>query len=234
MLKRVVLKLTGESLAGKQGFGVDPQALDALAEKVISACNTGAEIAVVVGGGNFIRGSQLSGQNLIRPRTAHQMGMTSTIINGLALSEALLAKGASTSLTCVMPAGNFTEYYNPQKAQTDLHNKKVVILTGGTGNAFVTTDTCAAIRAAELQADAVLKATKVDGVYAKDPVKYADAKKYDKLTYDQVINDRLGVMDLAAVEICKQANIPIIVFNFQTPENIDKVIKGQQVGTTIS
>jgi len=231
---RVVVKLTGESFGKIGTVGLDPACVGELAEKLISARNTGVQIAVVVGAGNWIRGADLAGSELIRPVAAHQMGMTATVINALALCEALEAAGCPAVLTCSMPAGNFTELYNPQRAQAHLAKGKIVILAGGTGNSFVTTDTCAAIRAADLQADAVLKATKVDGVYSDDPVKNRKARRHNKLTYGQVIDGRLGVMDLSAVMICQQAKIPIVVFNFQHPDSIASVLDGSVKATIIS
>jgi len=231
---RVVIKLTGESFAGVGGFGLDQEYVDRLAGKIASAAALGTQIAVVVGGGNFIRGANLADSKLIRPVAAHQMGMTATVINGSALAEALRSKGCPAVLTCSMPMGNFTEHYNPQKSQDDLNAGRIVILTGGTGNSFVTTDTCAAIRAAELQAQALLKATKVDAVYSDDPVTNPRARKYTKLTYDQVIDGRLGVMDLTAVAICREARIPILVFDFQPADSITKVLTGKTRATKIS
>jgi len=231
--RRVVVKLSGESFAPVGTRGLDPRHLDEIAGKLASAAGMGVELAVVVGGGNFIRGSNFAGSKLIRPVAAHQMGMIATVINGSALVEALRAKSCPAVLTCSMPAGNFAEPYSPQKSQDDLSEGKIVVLTGGTGNSFVTTDTCAAIRAAELQAQALLKATKVDAVYSDDPVKNPDARKYAKLTYAEVIDKRLGVMDLAAVTICQEANIPILVFNFQADDSIRKVLTGDLQGTTI-
>jgi len=234
IFRRVVVKLTGESLADAGTVGLDPDRIDDTASKIHAARKAGAEIAVVVGGGNWIRGADLARAGRIRPLVAHQMGMTATIINGLALAEALNARACPAVLTCSMPAGNFTEPYHPQKAQSYLGDGRIVIMTGGTGNSFVTTDTCAAIRSAELQADALLKATKVDGVYSDDPVRNPSAKRYSKLTYAEVIDQRLGVMDISAVTICQQARIPIVIFNFQAPDGIAGILTGKAGGTTVS
>ncbi len=231
---RVLIKLTGESFAPVGTLGLDMDCLESVADNLIAAAKKGVHIAVVVGAGNFIRGSNLADTDLIRPVAAHQMGMISTVINGSALVEALHAKGQPAVLTCSMPAGNFTELYNPQKSQKYLDKGKIVVLTGGTGNSFVTTDTCAAIRSAELQCDALLKATKVDGVYSDDPVKNPKAKRYSKLSYEQMIDERLGVMDVSAVTICQQARIPIVVFNFQARDSFSAVLTGKIKGTVIS
>lgn len=232
--RRVVLKVTGESFAPVGTIGLDLGYLDQLAEKIVSAARMGVQIAVVVGGGNLMRGANLAGSKLVRPVAAHQMGMIATVINGSALAEALHAKGQGAVLTCSMPVGNFTQYYCPQRAQDDLEAGRIVILTGGTGNAFVTTDTCAAIRAAELQADALLKATKVDGVYTADPVKHPDAKRYERLTAAEAIEKNLGVMDLPAVAICRQARVPILVFNYQENDSIAGVLAGRVKATQIT
>jgi uridylate kinase len=231
--RRVLIKVSGESFAGPGVAGLEERHIDQLAEQLAAAARLGAQLAVVVGGGNFIRGANLAQSKLIRPVAAHQMGMMATVINGSALAEALRAKGCPAVLTCSMPAGNFTELYNPQRCQEALSAGKIVVLTGGTGNSFVTTDTCAAVRAAELQADVLLKATKVDGVYSADPAKIAEAKRFERLSYDQVIDQRLAVMDLSAVTICRESKIPIIVFSFQTPGSIVGVLTGKVRGTTI-
>lgn len=231
---RVVVKLTGESFAEVGTVGLDLACVEATAGKLVSACRRGVALAVVVGAGNWIRGASLAGSSSVRAVAAHQMGMTATVINGLALAEVLESKGCPSVLTCSMPAGNFTELYHPQKVQGYLADGKVVILTGGTGNAFVTTDTCAAVRAADLQADALLKATKVPGVFSDDPVTNATAKRYDRLSYGQVIDKRLRVMDLSAVTICQQAKIPIVVFDFQVEDSLASVLAGKIDGTVIS
>jgi uridylate kinase len=171
---------------------------------------------------------------VIRPVAAHQMGMTATVINGLALSEALTSKGCEVLLTCAMPAGAFTELYCPQNARKAMAQGQIVVLTGGTGNSFVTTDTCAAIRAADLGVDGLLKATKVDGVYDADPRKHPNAKRFAALGYQEMIDRRLGVMDLPAVLICQQAKVPIVVFDFQTPDSVARIVTGKAKGSVVN
>lgn len=226
--RRIVLKITGESLSGVGNKGVSPEHLLMLADKLIHAKKTGLEIAVVVGGGNILRGANLSGSTLIRPFAAHQMGMIATTINGLALEETVKARGQEAKLFSAFGVGNFVEQFNVQNARACLEAGKIVILAGGTGNPYVTTDTCAAIRAAELGADAIFKATKVDGVYSEDPKKNPKAKRLDRLTFDEVINLRLGVIDLTAVRICQEAKVPIMVFDFNDLDHLEKVMAGKK------
>ncbi len=232
--RRIVLKITGESLSGVGDKGVSPEHLLILAEKLIKAAKTGLEIAVVVGGGNILRGANLSGSKLVRPFAAHQMGMIATTINGLALEETLKARGREAKLFSAFNVGNFVEQFNVQNARACLEAGKIVILAGGTGNPYVTTDTCAAIRAAELGADAIFKATKVDGVYSEDPKKNPRAKRFDVLTYDEVIDRRLGVIDLTAVRICQEAKVPILVFNFSDLDHLEKVMAGKKPRSIIT
>jgi uridylate kinase len=226
--RRIVLKVTGESLSGVGNKGVSPEHLLILAQKLVKVAKTGLEIAVVVGGGNILRGANLSGSKIIRPFAAHQMGMIATTINGLALEEALNACGAEAKLFSAFNVGNFIPPFNVQNARACLEAGMIVVLAGGTGSPYVTTDTCAAIRAAELGADAIFKATKVDGVYTEDPVKNPKAKRLDTLTYDEVINRRLGVIDLTAVRICQEAKVPILVFDFKDLDHLEKVMAGKK------
>ena len=207
--------------------GVSPEHLSILAEKLVHATKAGLETAVVVGGGNLLRGANLSGSTLIRPFAAHQMGMIATGINGLALSETLQSMGQKVKLLSAFNIGSFVEAYSVEKARAHLAAGEVVILAGGTGSPYVTTDTCAAIRAAELGADAVFKATKVDGVYSDDPTKNPKAERFDRLTYDQVIDRRLKIIDLVAVRICQEAKIPILVFKYEDLDRIEKVLEGK-------
>jgi len=231
--RRIVLKVTGESLSGVGTKGVSQEHLAVLAQKVIGAAKSGLEIAVVVGGGNLLRGANLSESKLIRPFAAHQMGMIATTINGLGLRETLNAMGQSTKLLSAFNVGNFVELYNVETAMGYLSAGQVVILAGGTGNPYVTTDTCAAIRAAELGADAIFKATKVDGVYSEDPHKNPNAERFDRLTYDEVIDRRLGIIDLTAIRICQETKMPIVVFNFEDLDKIEKVIAGKITSSII-
>ena len=225
--RRIVLKVTGESLSGVGARGVDPEHLAVLAQKLIAAARSGLQLAVVVGGGNILRGANLAGSSLIRPFAAHQMGMIATTINGLALAETLSAMGQPVKLLSAFNVGTLVEQYGVETARAHLAAGKVLILAGGTGNPYVTTDTCAAIRAAELGADAIFKATKVDGVYSEDPKKNPKAKRFDTLTYDDVIDRRLGVIDLTAIRICQEAKMPVVVFDFKDLDHLDRVIAGK-------
>lgn len=226
-LRRVVLKVTGESLSGVGGKGLDQAHMQSLAEKIIHAAKVGLQIAVVVGGGNILRGANLSGSKLVRTFAAHQMGMIATTINGLALSEVLNALGQSAKVVSAFNVGSIVDAYKVDVAREYLDQGKIVILAGGTGSPYVTTDTCAAIRAAELGADAIFKATKVDGVYSDDPKKNPDAKRIDVISYDEYINSRLGVIDLTAARICQESNIPIVIFDFNDLDNLKRVLEGK-------
>ncbi len=231
--RRVVLKLSGESFCAPGQTGIDPGQVKRLAKQLIQVADAEVQLAVVVGGGNILRGASIGGQEGIAPATAHYMGMVATVINGLALGDCLGAMGQDVYLTSSFPVGSFTTTYSRRGASQALATGKIVILSGGTGNPFVTTDTCAAVRAAELSAQALLKATKVDGVYSADPNKEQTAEKFDSMTYDEVIDRRLGIMDLSAIQLCKQCDIPIIVFNFRTGGNILAVVTGQAIGTVV-
>ena len=224
--RRIVLKVTGESLSGVGDKGVSQKHVSLLAQKLITASKGGLEIAVVMGGGNLLRGAHFSESELIRPFAAHQMGMMATVINGLALSETLNSMEQQAKLLSAFKVGNFVQEYDVITARAELAAGKIVVLAGGTGNPYVTTDTCAAIRAAELGADAIFKATKVDGVYSDDPNKNPQAKRFDIISYDEVIDHRLGVIDLTAIRICQETKIPIVVFNFQDLDKLGKVIDG--------
>ncbi len=223
-IKRVVLKITGESLGSS---GISEEHLRELAKKLRNISKSGLQIAVVVGGGNILRGANLSGSKYIRKFAAHQMGMIATTINGLAMIETLAAINQPAELFSAFNVGGFVPAYNVKAARKALDDGKVVILAGGTGSPFVTTDTCAAIRSAELGADALLKATKVDGVYSDDPMKNSRAKRYDKISYDDYINKRLEVLDLTAVRICQEASVPIVVFNLENLNKLMHVISGK-------
>jgi uridylate kinase len=225
--KRIVLKVTGESLSGVGGKGLDQEHILHLADKIIQTVKLGLQVAVVVGGGNILRGANLSGSKLIRPFAAHQMGMIATTINGMALTETLNSLGRKARLFSAFNVGSIIEPYSVIAARESLDDGKVVVLAGGTGSPYVTTDTCAAIRAAELGADAIFKATKVDGIYTADPIKDPHAKRIDTISYDEFINRRLMVLDLTAVRICQEAGTPVVVFNFKDLDNLDRVLEGK-------
>ncbi len=223
---RFLLKLSGEALGSA---GIDPTALDSISEQVRAVCRLGAEIALVIGGGNFIRGASLAGIDRV---VADQMGMLATVLNGMALRQSLESKGIPVLLQSAIPVA-YAPPIDPITARQALLEKKIVIFAGGTGNPFVTTDTAAAIRASEIGAKILLKATDVPGVYSADPKKDPKAKLYKELTLDEVIEKRLNVMDLAALTICRENKITIRVFDVFCEGNLEKAIRGEQVGTIV-
>ena len=232
--KRVLLKLSGESFCERGGFGIDGGCLNSIAEKILELSKLGPQTAVVVGGGNFLRGEQFSEVSGIPRNTADYMGMLATIINACALQETLEKLGQPTRVLSAIDVAAICEPFIRRRALRHLEHRRVAILAGGTGNPFFTTDTCAALRAAELDADVVIKATKVEGVYSDDPEKNASAELFEKLSYNDVLNKNLRIMDHAAISLCRDNNIPIIVLNIFETGNIAKAVCGQQVGTLIS
>jgi uridylate kinase len=230
--KRVLLKLSGEVLAGGQGFGIDPKTIDSIAEEIRGAVALGVEMAIVIGGGNIFRG--LAGASAGMERTsADYMGMLATMLNALALQNILEQKGVYTRVQSAIEMQQLSEPYIRRKAIRHLEKKRVVIFGAGTGNPFFSTDTAAALRANEIGAEVILKGTKVDGVFDRDPVKDPTAKKYNEMTFFQVIEKRLAVMDSTAVTLCMDNNLPLIVFNIKEKENIQKILLGEKVGTLI-
>jgi uridylate kinase len=232
--RRVLLKLSGESLGhgGKSGISLDEA--KAIAEQLRRVHARGVQLAVVVGGGNILRGAQFTaGGEAIKPATADYMGMLATVMNGLALQDTLETMGVETRLQSAVRMETVAEPYIRRRAIRHLEKGRVVILAGGTGNPFVTTDTAAALRGTELEVEVVLKATKVDGVYDSDPEKNPHAVKYDRLTYDQVIRDGLRVMDIGAFEMCRTARLPVLVFNYKRERAIEKAVAGHPVGTVV-
>ncbi|MDX1563930.1 MAG: UMP kinase [Phycisphaeraceae bacterium] len=231
--KRVLLKISGEGFCKTGGWGVDGDELELLAREIATANGQGVQVAVVVGGGNIIRGASLAEQGRIAQASADYMGMLGTVINGIALKEMLEKIGTPAR---VMSAINLTAVAEPfirARAIRHLEKGRVVIFAAGTGNPFFTTDTAAALRAVEIGADALLKATKVDGVYDKDPMRFEGAVRYDRLSYTEAIEKRLEVMDLSAFSLCREHNIPIVVFNLKTPGHIAEVVAGRTHGTVI-
>jgi uridylate kinase len=232
---RVVLKLSGEGFGpsgGKSGISID-ETLN-IARQIKRVHERGAQLAVVIGGGNLLRGAQFSaGGDVIKEGTAHYMGMLATILNGLALQDALESIQCATRLLTAIRMESVAEPFIRRRAIRHLEKKRIVILAGGTGNPYVTTDTAAALRARELEANILLKATRVDGVYSEDPEINPHAVRYDKLTHAQVLRDNLRVMDASAIDLCKQAKLPILVFNFKKEGNIEKAIAGHPVGTLV-
>ncbi|MCA3004810.1 MAG: UMP kinase [Planctomycetaceae bacterium] len=231
---RVLLKLSGEALGAGGATGLSPSEIDVIAKEVREAVATGVQMAIVVGGGNFIRGAQLANIGHIHQATADYMGMLATIINGLALREGLRAAGVDSRVMSAIEVKAVAEPFIRQRALRHMEKNRVVILVAGTGNPFCTTDTCAALRALELDCQVILKATKVDGVYTADPRKDPSATKLDRLSFMDAITRNLQVMDMTAFTMCQERNLPILVFDFKTPGNIRRVVEGQSLGTLIT
>jgi uridylate kinase len=232
--RRVVLKLSGEGfgISGKSGISIDETL--SIARQAQRVLQSGVQLAIVVGGGNILRGAQFSaGGAVIREATAHYMGMLATVLNGLALQDALESLNCETRLQTAIRMENVAEPYIRRRCIRHLDKGRIVILAGGTGNPFVTTDTAAALRARELEADILLKATRVDGVYSEDPELNAHAIRYERLTFAQVMRDNLRVMDMAAISLCREAGLPILVFNFKREGNIERAIAGHAIGTIV-
>lgn len=234
--RRVLLKLSGEAFGkGGTGGGIDLQETLEIAAQLKRLAVRGAEVAVVVGGGNLLRGAQFSaGQTTIKPATADYMGMIATVMNGLALQDALESLDIPTRMMSAIPMEAVAERYIRRRAIRHLEKGRVVILAGGTGNPFVTTDTAAALRGREIGADILLKATRVDGVYDSDPEKNPAAVRYDRVTYRRVIADQLKVMDVSAFDLCQQIRLPILVFNYKRPGAIEEAVAGRPIGTLVS
>lgn len=230
---RILLKLSGESFCKAGQFGIDGAALQSIAERIAEICKLGPQVAIVVGAGNFLRGQSFSKTSHIPRNTADYMGMLATIINACALQETLEKLGQETRVLSAIDVPAMCEGFIRRRAIRHLERGRVAILAGGTGNPFFTTDTCAALRASELDVDLLIKATKVQGVYSDDPQKNPDARLFEKLSYDQVLTKKLRIMDHAAISLCRDNNIPIIVLNIFEKGNITKALRGEQVGTKI-
>ena len=231
--ERIILKLSGESLMGKRSGGIDPLTLKDIASEIQSAHRLGVTMGIVIGGGNIFRGIKSSEYTIGRV-TADYMGMLATVINALALSEILNATGTPATAMSALSIDRAVEPYTREKALTHLDQGKIVIFASGTGNPFFTTDTAASLRAMEINAQAILKATQVDGVYDRDPALGPGAKLYTTISYNQVLHDRLKVIDLTAISMAMEQRVPIIVFNVGKRGNIAKIISGQTVGTIIA
>ncbi|MFO0833180.1 MAG: UMP kinase [Phycisphaerales bacterium] len=231
---RVLLKISGESFCRPGGFGVDPNELDFIASEIKAAHKTGAQIAVVVGGGNIIRGAELAQAGHIQQATADYMGMLGTVINALALKEKLVSIDVDCRVMSAIEVRAVAEMFIRNRALRHLEKKRIVILAAGTGNPFFTTDTCAALRAVELKCDILLKATKVDGVYTADPKKDKSATRYDSLTYAEALSKRLKVMDMTALAMVQEHEVPVMVFDFKKPGNIARAVAGEALGTLLS
>jgi uridylate kinase len=231
--RRVLLKLGGEALAGSQGFGIDPLRADAVAAKVLEVKSLGIQVAIVIGAGNLWRGREGIERGMERA-TADYMGMLGTVINSLALMDALERAGVVTRVMSAVEMRAVAEPYIRRRAIRHLEKDRVVIMGGGTGNPYFSTDTAAALRAMEISADIVIKATKVDGVYDSDPEKVPNAKRFDRLTYIDALNRRLQVMDSTAISLCMDNNLPIIVLDMWQPESLIQAVMGKPVGTVIA
>ncbi|MBI3596814.1 MAG: UMP kinase [Nitrospirae bacterium] len=230
--QRVLLKISGEVLAGDQGYGIDPKVIDAVSTEIKDIHDLGVEVAVVIGGGNIFRGLAASAGDMERS-SADYMGMLATVLNALALQNALERKGVFTRVQSAIEMRQLAESYIRRRAIRHLEKKRVVIFAGGTGNPYFSTDTAAALRAMEIGAQVILKGTKVDGIYDADPMKHPKAKRYDELTFFQVIEKDLRVMDSTAVTLCMDHSLPLIVFNLKENGNIKRIILGQKVGTIV-
>lgn len=231
--KRILLKLSGEALTGSENFGIDPTILDQMALEIGQLVGIGVQVGLVVGGGNLFRGAALQAAGLDRV-TGDHMGMLATVMNALALRDALERSNISTQVMSSIPMSGVVDHYDRRKAIRALDNGDVVIFSAGTGNPFFTTDSSACLRGIEVGADLVLKATKVDGVYSADPVKVSDAVRYERLSYDEVLNKKLEVMDLTAICLCRDHGMPVRVFAMETQGALLSIVRGGDEGTLIT
>lgn len=232
MYKRILLKLSGESLMGQQGYGIDPQRLQAYAHQIDAIAQMGVQIGIVIGGGNIFRGLSGAQRGFDRVK-GDQMGMLATTINALALSSALEAIGRPVRVLTAVRMEPIGDFYNKAKALRLLAKGNIVIFAGGTGSPYFTTDTASSLRAIEIEADVMLKGTRVDGIYTADPEKDPTATKFDTITYDEVLQRGLKVMDLTSIVLCKENNMPIYVFDMDTDGNLLRVINGEKIGTLV-
>jgi uridylate kinase len=231
--KRILLKLSGEALMGSQGHGIDLTVIDKIASEIKEICEQGVQIAIVIGGGNIFRGLSAAAKGMERA-SADYMGMLATVLNALALQNTLENKGVATRVQSAIEMRELAETYIRRRAVRHLEKNRVVIFAAGTGNPYFTTDTAAALRAMEIGADVIMKATKVDGVFSADPVKDPAAVKFDRLSYLDVLQKNLKVMDATAISLCMDNSLPIIVFNLNVPGNIKKIVAGEPLGTLVS
>src|SRR5215469_3011988 len=233
IFKRVLLKLSGEALAASQGFGVDAARIHEIAAELADVHSLAVQIAIVVGGGNFFRGVADQAKDMDRVSADH-MGMLATVINALALQDALEKQGVYTRVQSAIEMNQVAEPFIRRRAIRHLEKKRVVIFAGGTGNPYFSTDTAASLRAMEIKADAILKATKVDGIYDSDPVKNPSAKKYTEISFISILNQNLKVMDATAISLCMDNHLPLIVFNLKHKGNFKRVVTGEPIGTTVT
>ena len=229
---RILLKLSGESLMGEQGYGIDVKRLNEYAEQIKEAVASGVQIGIVIGGGNIFRGLSGAGKGFDRVK-GDQMGMCATVINSLALSSALGAIGVKNRVLTAIRMEPIGEFYNKWKAIEAMEQGEVVIMSGGTGNPYFTTDTGSSLRGIEIEADVMLKGTRVDGIYTADPEKHPTATKFDDITYDEVISRGLKVMDITATAMCRENKLPIYVFNMDKVGNLKRVLDGEEIGTFV-
>ena len=230
--KKILLKLSGEALMGDQEFGISSDVITSYAKQIKEIVDLGVEVSIVIGGGNIFRGLSGAAQGVDRV-TGDHMGMLATVINSLALQKSIEKLGVPTRVQTAIEMPKVAEPFIKRRAQRHLEKGRVVIFGAGTGNPYFTTDTAAALRAIEMETDVVIKATKVDGIYDKDPVKYPDAKKYETVTYNEVLAKDLKVMDATAISLCRENKLPIIVFNSLIEGNLKKVVMGEHIGTTV-
>ena len=230
--KKILLKLSGEALMGDQEFGISSDVIASYAKQIKEIVDLGVEVSIVIGGGNIFRGISGAAQGVDRV-TGDHMGMLATVINSLALQNSIEKLGVPTRVQTAIEMPKIAEPFIKRRAQRHLEKGRVVIFGAGTGNPYFTTDTAAALRAIEMETDVVIKATKVDGIYDKDPVKYPDAKKYQTVTYNEVLAKDLKVMDATAISLCRENKLPIIVFNSLDEGNLKKVVMGENIGTTV-
>ena len=229
---RILIKLSGEALKGQRDFGYEAAAVRAAVGKIKNVLELGAEVAVVVGAGNIWRG-KMGGTDGMDHVNADKMGMLATVMNAMALREFFNEVGVPALIQCAIPMGSFVPAYDREQAIRALESGQVVIFAGGTGNPYFTTDTAATLRALEVECDAVLKATKVDGVYSADPMKYPDAVRYAELSFDEALEKHLSVMDAAAFSLCRENKLPVIVFDFSSPDTLERVVRGDTSAGTV-
>lgn len=231
--QRILLKLSGEALLGSQDYGIDPAVMQRVAAEIAEVASLGVQVGLVIGGGNIFRGAGLAEAGMDRV-TGDQMGMLATVINSLAMQDALESHGVTARVMSALQIHEVCEDYIRRRAVRHLEKGRVVILAAGTGNPFFTTDTAASLRAIEIGADVLLKATKVDGIYSADPVKVPDAVRYEGLSFDQVLAEDLRVMDATAIVMCRENDLPLIVFNLNNPGDLVRLIRGESLGTSVA
>lgn len=231
--RRILLKLSGEALLGEEEYGIDPKVMNRIAAEIAEVSNAGVQVGVVIGGGNIFRGAGLAAGGLDRV-TGDHMGMLATVMNALALQDALEQAGATARVMSAIRINDVCEDYIRRRAMRHLDKGRVVIFAAGTGNPFFTTDSAASLRAVEIGAELVLKATKVDGIYSADPLTHPDAKRYDQVSYDEVIQRKLAVMDTSAIVLCRDQGVPLRIFDMNRPGALRRILEGESIGTLVS